>query len=122
MFEQASRLKLRFNHKGLCSVEDLWDLPVTTLNKIFQGLNATLKQQQEESLLDTQNEYDKLISLSIDIIRHIVKVKIREQKERDEKTLHHARKQQLLGIIAEKQNQELYGKSIEDLQKLIGEL
>ena len=38
-FETASRVKSRFNHTGLISVEDLWDIPLEDVDEIFKQLN-----------------------------------------------------------------------------------
>ena len=44
MFEKAARLKLRFTSpSGVVSVEDLWDLSLTRLNKVAQHVNNELK-------------------------------------------------------------------------------
>lgn len=122
MFENASRLKLRFNHKGLCTVEDLWDLSLTDLDRIFKGMNAELKTQNEESLLDTKTKETEIQEVGIAIVKHIVATKIQEKKEREDRLLRVERKQKLLGIIASKQDAELEGKSIEELNKLIDEM
>ena len=39
IFEVATRNKYRFPYRGQISVEDMWDLPVTELDKIFKTLN-----------------------------------------------------------------------------------
>ena len=70
IFEYAVRNKLRFPYKGTISTEDLWDLPVTELDKIFKVLNKKNKTNEEESLLSTSSvDMDTLVS--IDIIKYI---------------------------------------------------
>ena len=81
MFEIATRKKLRFNFKGLKSVEELWDLSLTDLDSIFKGLNSEFKKSQEESLLDTKSEEDKLVELKIQIIKYIVNVKKKKKQQ-----------------------------------------
>ena len=60
MFEKASRLKLRFEYKGLCSVEELWDLSVQELDNIYKVLNSKAKAMREESLLQEKTKEDQL--------------------------------------------------------------
>jgi len=122
MFEQASRMKLRFNHKGLCTVEDLWDLPLRQLDSIFKELNAQSKAQAEESLLDIKSQADAILALQIGIVKHVVEVRLAEQKVREDEAMRSARKQKLMGIIAEKQDEDLRGMSIDELAKLVDEL
>jgi len=122
MFEKASRLKLRFSHKGLCTVEDLWDLPLTQLDTIFKGLNARAKAQKEESLLNEKTQEDEILDLQIAIVRHVVTVRLAERKTREDEVERAAKKQKLLGIIAEKQDASLKDMSVEDLTKLVNEL
>ena len=122
MFEKASRLKLRFSFGGLIMVEDLWDLPLKSLDSIFKELNAQSKVQKEESLLQARDEEDEITDLQISIIKHVVEVRLREQKEREDKVARAAKKQKLLEIIAEKQDASLRDLSVEELTKLVEEL
>lgn len=122
MFEKAVRLKLRFTHKGLCTVEDLWDLPLDALDRIFKDLNAKLKTQKEESLLETRSKEDEILDLKISIVKHIVEVRLAEQKARKDLAAKSAKKEKLLGIIAEKQDNALRDLSVDELTKLVDEL
>ena len=122
MFEQASRLKLRFPFKGQCSVEDLWDLPLEALDLIFKGLNSQRKTQEEESLLETKSTEDEILGLKINIVKHVVKVRLEERKARENEAAKAAKKQKLLGIIAEKQDAALRDMSVDTLTKLVDEL
>jgi len=122
MFEKASRQKIRFLHRGQCSVEDLWDLPLTALDSIFKGLNAQSKAQKEESLLATKAQEDEVLALQIAIVKRVVEVRLAEQAERQSAADKAAQKQKLLGIIAEKQDAELKNMSLEELTKLVNEL
>lgn len=122
MFEKATRLKIRFNYKGLCTIEDLWDLSLEELNSIYRDINSQLKEHKEESLLDKKTKQEELLELTINIIKHIFETKQQEQKEREGAILKAERKQKILGIIANKQDAELQDKSIEELNKLVDEL
>jgi len=122
MFEKASRLKIRFLHRGQSSVEDLWDLPLTALDAIFKGLNAQQKAQKEESLLAIKSQADEVLALQIAIVKHVVEVRLAEQAERKSAADKAAQKQKLLGIIAEKQDAELKNMSLEELTNLVNEL
>lgn len=122
MFEKAVRLKLRFPHKGLCTVEDLWDIPLESLDRIFKDLNIKLKTQKEESLLEKRSKEDEILDLKISIVKHIVEVRLAEQKARKELADKLMKKQKVLGIIAEKQDDALRDMSVDELTKLVDEL
>lgn len=118
MFEKATRLKLRFNYKGQASVEDLWELPLKSLDEVYKQLNAELKAKEGESLLDVKSSEDSVLTLKIEIVKHIFKVKMDEKTEKDNAAEKSAQKQKILSIISEKQDETLKNMSIEDLRKL----
>ena len=122
MFEFATRSKMRFPYKGMVSVEDLWDLPVKELDKVFKTLNAQKKQTQEESLLSTKTKEDEALSTQIDIIKYIVSVKLAEIEANEKAIANKAKKQKIMAIITAKEDEALKDASIEDLQKMLSEI
>jgi len=122
IFEIASRERLRFPFKGLVSTEDLWALPVKDLDLVFKTLNSQLKQSSEESLLDTKTQQDEELETKIEIIKHIVGVKILEEAAKFRAKKNKEQKQKILEVIASKQDSALEGLSIEELQKMVEEL
>lgn len=122
IFEVATRNKYRFPYKGQISIEDMWDLPVTELDKIFKILNKQVKTAQEESLLKTKTKEDEVLENQIKIVRHIVSVKQEEASNRLKEKERKAQKQRIMEIMADKQDEELKGKSIDELQKMLTEL
>jgi hypothetical protein len=122
IFEVASRNKFRFSFKGIISVEDLWDLQPRQLDSIFQTLNAELKLLKEESLLDTKTKQDKELDIKIEIIKYIVQIKLDEQTSRAEALERKEKKQKILEILSTKQDEDLKGKTPEELQKMLEEL
>ncbi len=125
MFEQASRLKLRYDTRlGQLSVEDLWDLPLTgavSLDGIAIGLH---KQTQNESIsfVVTENRTDPSVQLRFDIVQHIINVRLAEKKLADDARVTAEKKQKLLSIIARKEDTELEGASLEDLRAMVADL
>jgi hypothetical protein len=118
MFEKASRLKLRFPYfRGVCNVEDLWDLPVEELDKIYQTVNQGLRCLQENSLLEKNNNHE-LLELKVDILKYIVIVKMAEKEDKENELVRKEQKRQIDEIIAKKENAALEGKTIDELKAL----
>lgn len=122
IFEYATRNKIRFSYKGSVSVEDLWDLPVTELDKVFKTLNSQRKQSQEESLLNTKSKEDEIVDIQITIVKHIVAVKLAEKEAREKAAENKAKKQKIMAIMAARDEKALENASDEDLQKMLAEL
>lgn len=122
MFEVATRGKIRFPFKGMISVEDLWDLTPAQLDSVFKTLNAEKKQTSEESLLNTQTKEDEVLVLKIEIVKYIVSIKLEEQVARDSAKEKREQKQKLLEVLARKENEELEGKSAEEIKKMLEDL
>lgn len=122
MFIKASREKMRFPYKGMATVEDLWDLTVTELDKIYKSLNTKAKQAQEESLLEVKTSEDETLMVQIEIIKYIVSVKLEEKKSAEMARERKEQKQKIMSILASKQDEALQGKSIEELEKMLDEL
>ena len=122
IFELATREGLRFNFKGSSLTEDLWHLSIEQLDGIFKGLNAQAKQASEESLLSAKSDIDKILDLKIEIVKHIVAVKLREVASAKAQSEKAEKKQKLLEILANKQDDALNNMSEEELQKALSEL
>lgn len=119
LFKIAAKKKYRFNYKGLITVEDLWDLPVEELDKIYKNLKIQQKNNSEESLLQTVSKEDKELNNKIDIIKTIVNDKLvamdRALKIAEKKL----QNQRILEIMADKQDAALKEKSIDELKAML---
>lgn len=119
IFEAATKEKYRFPFKGMISVEDLWDLKLQYLDSVFKALNKQKKQNDEESLLQVKTAEDQELDNKIQIVKYIVKFKQEEIEERLQAKDKKEYNQKLLELIERKQNEELAGKSIEELQAML---
>lgn len=122
LFETATRNKMRFPFRGMISVEDLWDLSLTNLDSVFKTLNAEAKKSEEESLLETKSKENEELSNKIEIVKHIVNIKLEEKKTRENARKNAEMKQRLLEIKAKRQDAALENLSDEDLDKMLAEL
>ena len=122
MFEKAARMKLRFDYRGQISVEDLWDLPVEVLDKVYSGLRAGQKAFEEESLLKTVSHERSLVDLKIEIVKHIVETKLKETEARKNRAMAKMQKEKIASIIEKKKDEGLASMSVEELQKAMEEL
>ena len=122
IFELASRMKIRFAYRGMITVEDLWDLSVQELDRIFQKLNKALKESKEESLLSPQAKEDSELNVQVAIVRHIVEVKLAEAAIALAAVERKAKKEKILSILADKQDDSLRNMSSEDLTKMLEDL
>lgn len=124
IFEIATRKKLRFvSQRGILSIEDLWDLPLQSknmvdLDSIARHVNRELKSLGEESFIgNTKTNQQYLLELSLDILKHIIAVKIKERDTAAALKDRAAERNRLLEILERKENQELEGMSKEDILK-----
>lgn len=91
-YEIALRQKLRFaSNQGLLSVEDLWDLPLTSttnranLDDVAKKLHHEIRNSAEtvSFVTDTVTANPKLETM-FTIVKHIIEVKLSERKAREE--------------------------------------
>lgn len=119
LFKVATKRKYRFNFKGVLSVEDLWDLTVEDLDKIYKGLKSKLKDVAEESLLNTVSKEDKELNNKIEIVKIIVADKLAAKEKAEKAQLQKQQNQRILEIIADKQDAALKEKSLEELTAML---
>lgn len=121
-FEYAAAHKLRFPYKGMITTEDLFDLPVTSLDKVYKTLARESKTNEEESLLTDKQEKDIDLAVKIDIVKYIVAQKLAaiEKAKKAAETKMQAEK--IRAILAEKQDAALKDMSLDELQKMLDEL
>jgi len=127
IFEQASRRKLRFDTtKGQLTVEDLWDLPLTTtkplatsLDDVARSLHRQLRNEDTISFVTPSAGVDTDKQLAFEIVKYIIDVRMAENEATRTRQAKAAQKQKLLEIIAEKQDTDLRSKSVDELMAMI---
>lgn len=128
MFEIASRKKIRFDiPRGQVTVEDLWDLPLTSLRNpnlddIARNLHKQLNNGENVSFVHGTNMSDSQIQFKFDLVRHIIDTRLEENKLRSEEQNRATKKQALLAIMAERQADDIRNLPTEELQKMINDL
>lgn len=122
MFKQASKLKLRFQtNRGVLSVEQLWDLTQTDLANAIKAVKKVLKSGDDDELsfLESTKVVDVENQLRFDILKDVYLTKKKEAEESRDAAANKAHNQKILALIAEKQEEGLKGKSIEELEALL---
>ena len=119
LFKLAAKKKYRFNFKGQITTEDLWDLSVEDLDKIYKNLKSQQKNASEESLLQTVSKEDRELSNKIEIVKTVVMDKLAAKERALKAAEKKAQNQRILEIMADKQDAALKEKSIEELQSMI---
>ena len=128
IFEYAARNKLRFDtEKGEVYVEDLYDMPLKARNNFdldttAKIINRCLKQQEEESFVSTPTKNSNDLSIKLDIVKHIIAVKLEEKNSKEQSKANEAQRKKLQEVIARKKDSALEALSVEDLEKMAAEL
>lgn len=129
IFEQATRAKIRFSTPvGMLSVEDLWDLPLTStraranLDDVARLLDAELKSTSSVSFVNDVSEVNAKTKLAFDVVIHVINTKITEAKAAKSAADVREKKQKIMAIIERKQEESLSAASIDDLQQMLASL
>lgn len=130
LFAKASRCKFRFKTPmGGLSVEDLWDLPLTSrtgkinLDDIARELYRQTKEAGDEvSFVTPAQKADETPGIKLDLIKYIISVLVTERDMAAEAATRKEKKQRLLELIAHKEDETLAGKSLDELRSMVEQL
>lgn len=133
LFELAARNKVRFQtQRGMLSVEDLWDLPLTStksdanLDAIARSLHNELKNDTVsfvEPAGDSKTSRESTArQLKFDIVKHIIDVRLAESAAARDAAARTAQKQRILELVERKREAALEAKSEEELLALLNQL
>ena len=124
MYEKIIRNKLRFDSgKGLLTVEDLWDLPLTggkaSLDEVAKTLYRQLKSGDDVSFVTPAQMSDETVQLKFDVVKRIIDVRLLENAAAATARANKEKKQRLLAIIDQKENEALLGTSLDELKAMV---
>jgi len=118
-------MKLRFDSSvGMINAEDLWDVPLGTLDEIAKSANRSLKRDEEESFVvrKPKSGPDQMFVLGFEIVKYVIKVRLDEA----EAALHtkelQEKKQKIMALIAKKEDAAFETVGIEELRAMLEEL
>lgn len=129
MYKKASQQKLRITtSRGMLSVEQLWDLPKEEIGQLAVALRKRIKDARGisgDSELDflqpAEHAEETADELTFRILKDIYHTLQADEDSARRLAAKRQRNRKLLEVIARKQDQELEGKSIEELEKMLEE-
>jgi hypothetical protein len=126
IFEQATKQRLRWDFRGQCTVEDLWNLSLEDLDFIYKDLRRNQRDVEEDSLLGEESGFAgsirEVLKVKIDVVKYIVEIRLKERNAAKNTQIRAQKRARLLEILADKEHEELRDKSVEELKELIDEL
>lgn len=125
-FKKAARLKLRFpSVKGLLSVEQLYDLPLTSksgfdLDTVAKTINTYLRASSEDSFVNSKPNTEKdLHQLCLDIVKEVIADKIAENEATAKAVANRHEREKLLEVLQGKKDAALANLSEAELEERI---
>lgn len=132
IFEQASKLKLRFasGTVGNITTEQLWDIPLTSkratqidLDQLAKEAHREVKETSEESFVKPKtNAKNVEAELRLEILKHVISVKLADADKKAKSLANYQEKQRLLAVLDRKNDQELEGMTKAQIEQKIAEL
>ena len=129
LFLQATREKFRFEScKGDLSVEQLWDLPLTSrtgfdLDTVAKAVNTNLKSSNEESFVNVSNNPAvSRLQVQLEVVKAIIEVKLAQAEAAKKRAEKSAERQRLMEVLHSKKDQELQGLSVEEIERRLAQL
>lgn len=129
LFEFASRHKIRFTSKrGALSVEQLWDVPLRSLDGFDLDAVAAEASRVVRDLADGsfvkpgRTPAQEKAEVALEVVKHIIQVKLDAEEEEAEKAANREERANLLRILAEKQGEKLSDLTERELQSRIDSL
>lgn len=123
IFETASKQKLRFEtSKGFISTEQLWDLPLQSntgkvnLDDLAKEVSAKLNESEVESFVTKGKASNTDDKLRLDILKHVIDVRVTEKEALSNQRANAERKRLLLDVLAEKRAANLASLTEEQIQ------
>jgi hypothetical protein len=123
MYKKASKLKLRFETRyGSLSMEQLWDLSQIELAEIIKSLKSEIKKDSDDELSfldENANQVNEIDQLRFDLVKDVYlenKAEIEAQQNEAERKVNN---EKILEIIKKKQDSDLEGKTIEELEEML---
>jgi len=124
LFQTATKSKYRYkSDRGSITTEDLWSLQIPELKSIALSINKELKAGKDDD--DIFNDAaspikaaaDAVLTNKIEIIKLIVSSKQEDVDKRAKAADKRTKQQHLLTLLAQKRDEQLGAKSIEELEK-----
>ncbi len=122
IYKQALQQGLRFPFKGQITTEDLWVLPLTSLDSIYKALNAKVKQSKEDSLLTATSKGDATLELQIAIIKDVVNTKLEAKKIAEEQAQLRSEKAKIMAVMADKKEEAFQNMDEAELAQKLAEV
>lgn len=129
LFEIASRRKYRFpSVVGELTVEQLWDLPLTStrgacLDNVAKAVSGNLKSISDESfVVTTPNPRKGELENMLEIVKHVIAVKIDERKRADAAADRADKRRKLIEALANKQDDAIRNLSEDEIRAKLAEL
>lgn len=130
-YENALRNKYRYpSVRGELTTEQLWDLPLQStrantpdLDSVAKEINRQLKEQTEESFVETKsNPLKTELEGKLEIVKHVIATKQAENAAARTAAERRQERERLQQLLALKDQQELEGLSKEEIQRRLDAL
>lgn len=121
IFEQASRVKLRFDVNGQISVEQLWTVNMQSLANYEQTLTEMVESYGKSTrrTRQTRTAEQNANELRLAIVTHILDVREQEAEASTNAAATKEHNQRILELIRAKQEQKLADMSEDELKALL---